>query len=313
MRIVYMGTPDFAATVLEGICRTEHEIVGVISQPDKPKNRGMHLEPTPVKAYALSQNIPVYQPETLRDKAILPYLEEAKPDIIVVVAYGKLLPEYVLSFPKYGCINMHASLLPKYRGAAPIQWSILNGEAETGVTSMYMEKGLDTGDMILKTRVPITREDTAASLHDKLAEAAAALAVETLSAIENGTAPREAQDDAASTYAPLLTKELGDIDWQKTSREILDTVRGLFPWPGAYSSIDGERIKIIAAKEAEGKGAPGEVIKSRGALIVATGDGAIEISELQLPGKKKMTAAASLAGNPIEEGTILKKVTDGKE
>lgn len=305
MRIVYMGTPDFAATVLGGIHRAGHEIVGVISQPDKPKNRGMHMEPTPVKKCAEALGLSVYQPETLRDKAILPYLEETKPDIIVVVAYGKLLPEYVLSFPKYGCVNMHASLLPKYRGAAPIQWSILKGEAETGVTSMYMEKGLDTGDMILKVHVPIDKEDTAASLHDKLADAASSLAVETLAQIEKGTAPRTRQDDGASTYAPLLTKELGNIVWDKTTREILDTVRGLFPWPGAYSSIDGERIKIITAKEAEGKGKPGEVLKSRGKLIVATGTGAVEILELQLPGKKKMSAEASLLGNPIPEGTVF--------
>ncbi len=305
MRVVYMGTPDFAVAVLEGLYRAGHEIVGVISQPDKPKNRGMRVEPTAVKKCAEALGLSVYQPETLRDKAILPYLEEKKPDIIVVVAYGKLLPEYVLSFPKYGCINMHASLLPKYRGAAPIQWSILNGEEETGVTSMYMEKGLDTGDMILKAHVPIEKDDTAASLHDKLASAASLLAVETLSQIEAGTAPRARQDDGASTYAPLLTKELGNIQWGKTTREILDTVRGLFPWPGAYSSIDGERIKIIAAKEAEGKGKPGEVLKSRGKLIVATGTGAIEILELQLAGKKKMTAEACLLGNPIPEGTVF--------
>ncbi len=300
-----MGTPDFAATVLEGLYRAGHEIVGVISQPDKPKNRGMHLEPTPVKKCAEGFGLEVFQPETLKNKAILPYLEEKQPEIIVVVAYGKLLPEYVLDFPKYGCVNMHASLLPKYRGAAPIQWSILNGEAETGITSMYMDKGLDAGDMILKAQVPITKEDTAETLHDKLAAEAASLAVETLSQMEKGTAPREKQDDALSTYAPFLTKELGNIEWNKTSREILDKIRGLFPWPGAYSYKDGERIKIIAAKEAEGKGKPGEVICSRGCLIVATGDGAVEILELQLAGKKKMAAAALLAGNPIAVHTIL--------
>ena len=305
MRVVYMGTPDFAATVLEGLHHAGHEIVGVISQPDKPKNRGMHLEKTAVKKCAEALGLSVYQPESLRNGAILPYLEETKPDIIVVVAYGKILPEYILTFPKYGCVNMHASLLPKYRGAAPIQWSILNGETETGVTSMYMDKGLDTGDMILKVRVAIEKEDTAESLHDKLADAASTLAVETLSAIENHSAPREKQDEALSTYAPLLTKELGNIVWRKTTREILDTIRGLFPWPGAYSYKDGERIKIIRACKAEGKGTPGEVIRSRGALVVATGDGAVEILELQLAGKKKMTAAACLAGNPILEGTVL--------
>ncbi len=305
MKVLYMGTPDFAATVLEGLHRAGHEIVGVISQPDKPKNRGMHLEPTPVKKCAETLGLPVFQPETLKNGAILPYLEEKKPACIVVVAYGKKLPEYVLTFPEYGCINMHASLLPKYRGAAPIQWSILNGEKETGVTSMYMAEGIDTGDMILKSTVEITEEDTAETLHDKLAESAAELAVETLSQIAAGTAPREKQDEDTASYAPMLHKELGNIEWNKPSREILDKIRGLFPWPGAYSYKEGQLLKIIKAVKAEGSGAPGEVIVSRGKLVVATGDGAIEILELQLAGKKKMAASALLAGNPIAEHSVL--------
>lgn len=305
MRILYMGTPDFAATVLEGLHRVGHDIVGVISQPDKPKNRGMHMEPTPVKKCAESLGLSVFQPETLKNEAILSYLQEVNPEIIVVVAYGKLLPEYILNFPKFGCVNMHASLLPKYRGAAPIQWSILCGEKETGITSMYMDKGLDTGDMILRSRVAITEEDTAETLHDKLAASAADLAVKTISCIGDGTAPREKQDNNLSTYAPLLKKELGNILWEKSSREILDTIRGLFPWPGAYSYKDGQLMKIISAKKAEGKGKPGEVITSRGKFVVATGDGAIEITELQLAGKKKMAASAFLAGNPVKEHTVL--------
>lgn len=305
MRVLYMGTPDFAATVLTGIHNAGYDIVGVISQPDKPKNRGMHMEPTAVKKCAEELGLPVYQPETLRDKAILPYLEETRPDIIVVVAYGKLLPEYVLNFPPYGCVNMHASLLPKYRGAAPIQWSILNGESETGVTSMYMEKGLDTGDMIYKTKVCIEEEDTAETLHDKLSAMAAELAVRTLKGIEDGTAPREKQEDAASTYAPLLTKELGNIDWEQPTRRILDKIRGLFPWPGAYCYKEGQLIKIIRARKAEGKGDPGTVLHSQGKLVVATADGAVEILELQPAGKKKMPAQAYLAGNPIKAGMML--------
>lgn len=305
MRLIYMGTPDFAATVLKELYDAGHEVVGVISQPDKPKNRGMQMQPTPVKIMAEALGLPVYQPESLKNGAILPYLEEKTPEIIVVVAYGKLLPEYVLNFPKYGCVNMHASLLPKYRGAAPIQWSILNGEKETGVTSMHMDKGLDTGDMILKSTVEILETDTAASLHDKLAASAASLAAETLKALSLGTAPREKQDDTLSSYAPLLTKELGNIDWTKSTREILDKVRGLFPWPGAYSYKDGERFKIIEVERAEGKGIPGEVIENRGKLIVATGDGAIEIVTLQLAGKKQMAASALLLGNPIPKNTIF--------
>ena len=305
MRIVFMGTPDFAATVLKGIHQSGEEIVGVISQPDKPKNRGMHTEPTAVKQCALDLGLEVYQPTTLRDEAILPYLTEKNPDCIVVVAYGKLLPPYILSFPRYGCINMHASLLPKYRGAAPIHWSILNGETETGVTSMHMDKGLDTGDMILHKEVPILPNDTAESLHDKLAACAATLAVETLSQIKAGTAPRQKQEDALSTYAPLLTKELGNISWEKPTREILNQIRGLYPWPGAYSFKEGQLMKIIAAQSAEGHGTPGTVLESKNRLVVATGDGAIRIITLQLAGKKKMEAEAFLAGNSIPEGTKL--------
>ncbi len=305
MRIVFMGTPDFAATVLEGIYKAGHEICGVISQPDKPKNRGMHMEPTAVKKCALELGLSVYQPETLRDGAILSYLEEQNPDCIVVVAYGKLLPEYVLQYPKYGCINMHASLLPKYRGAAPIQWSILCGDDVTGVTSMYMEKGLDTGDMIFHEEVCIEKEDTAASLHDKLADCASRLAVKTLAGILDGTAPREKQQDELSSYAQRLTKEMGEINWEDTTKKVLDKIRGLFPWPGAYSYKDGQLLKIISAKKAEQTGAPGEVVCSRGQLVVATSDGAVEIIELQPAGKKKMTAGAYLAGNPISQGTIL--------
>ncbi len=305
MRIVFMGTPDFAATVLEGIYKAGHEVCGVISQPDKPKNRGMHLEPTAVKKCAQELGLSVFQPETLRDGAILSYLEEKNPEIIVVVAYGKLLPAYVLEYPKYGCINMHASLLPKYRGAAPIQWSILCGDDKTGVTSMYMEKGLDTGDMIFREEVDIEKEDTAATLHDKLADCASRIAVKTLSAILGGNAPREKQNDAKASYAQRLTKEMGEIDWEDSTKKILDKIRGLFPWPGAYSYKDGQLLKIISAKKAEQNGAPGEILGSRGRLIVATGDGAIEITELQPAGKKKMTASAYLAGNPISQGTKL--------
>ncbi|MDD6308118.1 MAG: methionyl-tRNA formyltransferase [Clostridia bacterium] len=305
MRIVFMGTPDFAAIVLRGICAAGHEVVGVISQPDKPKNRGMQMVPTPVKEEALKRNIPVYQPETLRNQAILPYLQEMQPDCIVVVAYGKLLPKYVLSYPSYGCINMHASLLPKYRGAAPIQWSILNGETETGITSMHMAEGLDTGDMILREKVAITSEDTAESLHDKLAEAAVRVAVDTLRALEDGTAPRIPQTEEASSYAPMLTKELGEIHWQRTTKEILNQIRGLNPWPGAYSYKEGQRFKVISAKQAEGQGAPGQVIAGKHRLIVATGDGALEIMQMQMPGKRAMEASACMQGNHFAEGILL--------
>ncbi len=305
MRIVYMGTPQFAATVLAGICDAGHHVVGVVSQPDRPKNRGMQMVPTAVKAEALKRGLPVFQPETLKNEAIKSYLEEMQPDIIVVVAYGRLLPQYVLSYPKYGCINMHASLLPKYRGAAPIQWSIINGEKETGITAMYMEAGLDTGDMILQKKTPISPSDTAETLHDRLAEMATETAIETLMQIAAGADMRQKQDDNLASYAPLLEKDTGKVDWTKSAGAIVNLIRGLSPRPGAYSFWNQERIKILSAKETVGRGKPGEVLENKGRLVVATGDGAIEITTLQLSGKRAMEAAAFLQGNKIEKQTII--------
>ena len=291
MRIIYMGTPEFAAIALSAIVK-EHEVVAVVTQPDKPQGRNRKLVPTPVKVKAQEYEIPVYQPEKVREAEMVETLRSYKPDAIVVAAYGQILPESILSIPPYGCINIHASLLPKYRGAAPIeraiidgetvtaapiQWAVINGDAVTGVTTMRMDEGLDTGDMIDKVEVAITPEDTGATLHDKLAEAGAALILETLTKLENHTATRMKQDDAQSCYASMLSKEMGRMDFAKSAEELERLIRGLNPWPCAYTEIDGKNVKIYKAKviamddayktQAQGKVeqtltfAPGEIVE----------------------------------------------------
>ncbi|MBR5219159.1 MAG: methionyl-tRNA formyltransferase [Clostridia bacterium] len=301
MNILFMGTPDFAATSLRGLCEGGYNVTGVISQPDKPKNRGMQMQATPVKQCAQEFGIDVYQPETLKDGAIQDYLDKIKPDIIVVVAYGKLLPPYVLDYPKYGCINIHGSLLPKYRGAAPIQWSILSGDKVTGVTSMYMARGMDTGDMILKKEVEITDDMDAGALHDVLAVAGAQLLKETLDVIKAGTAPRIPQNDEEATYASMLRKEMGLVDWNKSAEEIWCQIRGLSPWPSAYSFADGKRFKILSASVCDKNGTPGQVLENKNSIVIATGKGALEIHKLQFENKRAMTAAEYLVGNGFDK------------
>lgn len=298
MKIVFMGTPDFAVPCLESIVNAGHNVVGVFTQPDKPKGRGYTLTPPPVKVKAEQYDIPVYQPAKLRDGEAYEILKKLNPDCIVVVAYGKILPEDILNLPPFGCINVHASLLPKYRGAAPIQWSVINGETESGVTTMYMDAGLDTGDMIMKKSCPIDENMTAGQLHDKLSEMGAQLIVETLATVENGTAKREKQDDNLSCYSPMLDKTLCKIDWTKSNLEIHNKVRGLNPWPVAASSLNGKRVKIFSTKLNSDSGAPGEVI-SLSPLTVACGQGSVVLLELQLEGKKRMDAAAFLNGHSL--------------
>lgn len=310
MKILFMGTPDFAVLCLEQMIADGHEIVGVVSQPDKPKGRGHKLMPPPVKTCAAEHGIAVYQPLSLKDQALLPLLKEKNPDLIVVVAYGKLLPGYILDFPRHGCVNVHASLLPKYRGAAPIQWSVICGEAETGVTTMYMERGLDTGDMILKASTRILPTETYGELHDRLAEMGAKLLHQTVAQIEDGTAPREKQDDAASNYAPMITKETGHIDWRAKAQTILNLIRGTNPWPMSYTRYGDEIIKVIRAKDGgAASGKPGEVLSAdKRGIRVACGDGeCIFILELQKKGGKRMDAASFLNGHKITTGTILDK------
>ncbi len=307
MKILFMGTPDFARTCLETLFEAgRDEIVGVISQPDKPQGRHMELRPTPVKEYALGKGLRVFQPETLKDNAILPLLRELMPELIVVVAYGRILPEYVLSFPKYRCVNIHASLLPRFRGAAPIQRAVMAGDSVSGVTSMYMEKGLDVGDMILREEVPVGPDETAGELHDALAAAGGRVLLKTVERFRNGDFSAEKQDEALACYAGMLTKAEGEIDWSLPAEEIKNRVRGLNPWPMAFTFIGGRRVVIDKVFPAEGGGESATVIRADGeGLLVACGDGAILIKEFKPEGKKKMPVSEYLRGHKIEKGTKL--------
>lgn len=317
MRVIFMGTPDFAVDTLEAIIKAGHEVVMVVTQPDKKKGRGKTMQFTPVKEVAVRENIPVLQPLKVREDEVVQQLEEAKPDVIVVVAYGQILPESILNIPEYGCINVHASLLPKYRGAAPIQWAVINGEQESGVTTMYMAKGLDTGDMIDKVVVPLSKDETGGSLHDKLAKAGAALLVETLDKLKEGTAVRTPQRDEESCYASMLSKSLGNIDWTKPAVEIERLIRGLSPWPSAYTYLNGKTLKLwntVVLKETELPGGShlgeqvGEIVYvDKKSFIVKTGEDYINVLELQLEGKKRMETDAFLRGYTLEAGCVLSR------
>lgn len=304
-----MGTSDYAVVCLEALAKSGHEVVSVVSQPDKPKNRGHKLMPTPVHAAADALGLLVHQPTTLKDEAFLPVLEAEKPDLIVVVAYGRILPSYILDYPKYGCINVHGSLLPKYRGAAPIQRAVLNGETVTGVTTMYMDVGLDTGDMILKKQTEIGADETSAELFDRLAVLGAEALLETLQQIEAGTATREKQNDAESTYAAMIDKAQAEVDWSASANEIKNLVRGMNSWPLAYTYYNGVRMKIgsVQVLENETRGTAGQVLYANrtDGLCVRCGEGAVLIQTVQFEGKKMMDAQSYLLGNTIEEGTIL--------
>ena len=302
-----MGTPDFSVPTLEQLIRN-HQVVGVVTQPDKRKGRGKAMAFPPVKEKALEYDIPVYQPVKVREPEFIEELKKMNPDIIVVVAFGQILPEEILNLPPYGCVNVHASLLPKYRGAAPIQWAVIDGEKETGVTTMYMAKGLDTGDMLDKVVVPIDPKETGESLHDKLSEAGGRLILETLTKLENGTAVRIPQNDAESCYAKMLTKELGEIDWNQSAAAIERLIRGLNSWPSAYTHLDGKTLKIWDADVEEGQAdvAVGTVTEvKKDCFYVQTGDGRLKINEIQLQGKKRMAVQAFLLGYKIEKGTVL--------
>lgn len=295
MKIVFMGTPEFAKASLQKLLETDHQIVGVFTQPDKPKGRGYKLVAPPVKELALAHNIPVFQPQKMRDGTALEILQELQPDLIAVVAYGKILPKEILELPRYGCINVHGSLLPKYRGAGPIQWSVINGESVTGVTTMYMGEGLDTGDMILKKETPIGENETYGELHDRLKEIGAQALVETIELIEQGKAPREVQDNSLSSYAPMLDKQIARLDFTKDAQTLHNLIRGLSPWPVAHTTVDGKLLKVHRAVLASGKGQPGEVIDSK-KFIVACKEGALELLEVQLEGGKRMKGEDFLRG-----------------
>lgn len=309
MRVIFMGTPDFSVGTLEALIAAGHEVCLAVTQPDKPKGRGGKMQYTPVKEKALFYNIPVYQPKRVRDPECVEELRKYNADVMVVVAFGQILPKEILEMTPYGCINVHASLLPKYRGAAPIQWAIIEGEEVTGVTTMQMDEGLDTGDMILKTEVPVAADETGESLHDKLAAAGAALCVETLKALEDGTAVREKQGESPTAYAKMLTKELGDIDWAEPAVKIERLVRGLNSWPSAYTHWNGKVMKIWRAAAEASEAAdvqPGTVVSvEKESFAVQTGDGILRVLEVQMPGKKRMDAGAFLRGNTMEPGELL--------
>ena len=307
MRIVFMGTPDFSVPCLQALVDDGHDVCAVFTQPDKPKGRHGVLSAPPVKELALKYDIPVYQPDSLKNDEIKSYFASLGADLAIVVAYGKILPEEFLNAPKYGCINMHASLLPKLRGAAPIQWSIINGEKRSGVTAMQMDKGLDTGDILLSESVEIRDDETAQELHDELSVLGAQVMRKTLLMLQKGVLSPIRQDDSQSTYAPILTKELSAIDWQKSALQIHNQIRGLYPWPGASAVLNGKTLKIHSAKLlGKTQGEPGEVVFNDHRLCVACGDGnAVELLVIQAPGKKAMPVTDYLRGNPVVLGTIF--------
>ena len=301
MRIVFMGTPDFAAESLKKLYELGHEVVGVYTQPDKPKNRGHKLTPSPVKVLAQEHDTPVYQPATLRDENVVQELRALQPELIAVVAYGKLLPKDVLNIPRYGCINIHGSLLPKYRGAAPIQWSVLNGDRTTGVTSMYMAEKLDAGDIIAQIAIPIEPLETSGELYDRLAWVGAKLLGATIEAIETGTSKRIPQNENKTSYAPPLTKEMSPIDWNDDYRKIIHQIHGLNPWPVATANIGGVDLKIYRAEPLPPSGGEvGTASADKKGIRVSASGGDVLITELQASGGKRMNAADYLRGHPLK-------------
>ena len=307
IRTVFMGTPEFALGTLQGLIDFGLDVVAVYTQPDRPKGRGKKLAAPPVKELAQKYEIPVFQPQKLRDPLVVAQLQELKPDLIIVVAYGQILPKSVLDIPVHGCINVHASLLPKYRGAAPINKAIVDGETETGVTTMYMDVGLDTGDMLVKRHLPIGADETAGQLHDRLAQLGREALEETLALICAGKLVAEKQDEALTCYAAMMKKEDGLIVWKQPAATIHNLVRGLDPWPAAYTRLAGEVLKISATSVlAEGGAAPGTVLQANGeGICVACGQGALLVGQLQLPGKKRLPAADFLRGRDLPIGTCL--------
>lgn len=309
MNVIFMGTPDFAVGTLEALVEAGHTITMVVTQPDKPKGRGHSMQYTPVKEAALRHNLPIYQPIKIREELSVKYIEQIPADVIVVVAFGQLIPKSILKMKKYGCINVHASLLPAYRGAAPIQWAVINGDKQSGVTTMQMDEGLDTGDMLLRTVVPLDEKETGGSLFEKLSAAGAALAVETLAKLETGEITPEKQGETTTAYASMLTKEMGQIDWSRDAVSIERLVRGLNPWPSAYTKLNGKTMKIweceVVPSDAS-KGVCGEILRvTKDSMIVQTGQDALTIRELQLEGKKRMDAGAFLRGFSVKPGTVL--------
>lgn len=326
MRMIFMGTPEFAVPSLKALIESEDEVVAVVTQPDKPKGRGLDIASPPIKVLAEEHGIPVLQPQKIRTYEFFNNLKNLSPDLICVVAYGKILPKNILDLPPCGCTNVHASLLPKYRGAAPINWAIIRGEKLTGITTMKLDEGMDTGDMLLRREIPIDYEDTGETLSEKLSEIGAKVLIETIRLLKEGRLNPIPQDHSQATYAPMLKKEDGTIDWEKSAEEIRSLIRGALPWPGAFTSLEGKLFKIYKARVVGGdgplntlpldprldrgyprsRGRPGEVIKSNSeTLRVATGMGALDLLEVQIEGGKKLEIQAFLRGKKIKEGTVL--------
>ncbi|RII28830.1 MAG: methionyl-tRNA formyltransferase [Geobacter sp.] len=306
LRIVFMGTPEFACPTLQMLFDRGEDVIAVVTQPDRPKGRGQKLTPPPVKVLAEQHGVPVLQPVKVRAPEVITTLQELRPDLIVVIAFGQILPKALLDIPPKGCINVHASLLPRYRGAAPLNWCIVNGETETGVTTMLMDVGLDTGDMLVKKAIPINPDEDAQSLHDRLALLGAAAMAETLDLLAEGRLVPEKQDDSLTNYAPMMKKEDGLIDWTKEPRVVKNLVRGFTPWPGAFTTLDDKVLKICRVREGEGHGEPGTVLRAdKNGLEVACGSGSLFIEELQLEGRKRLPVQEFLTGVKIAPGTVL--------
>lgn len=310
MRIIFMGTPEFAVPSLKALVDAGYEVVGVFTQPDKPKGRGNKMTPPPVKVYAQTQGIPVYQPVRIRKESVAD-IKALAPDLCVTAAFGQILSQELLDIPRLGCINVHASLLPRHRGSAPINWAIMQGDAEAGVTTMMMAAGIDDGDMLLKAATPIGETETAGELTVRLADLGAGLLMETMRALEAGTLPRIPQDAAAMTYDPKLEKSMGVIDWTLPAENIAHLVHGLNPWPACSTAWQGARLKVLRAKVVDGEGMPGEIIAAdpKSGLTIACGARALNVLELQAPGGKLMNAKDYLRGHPMAVGTVLKEET----
>ena len=306
MKIIFMGTPDFAAASLEALIDSRHEIQAVVTQPDKPKGRKGELTPSSVKVIAKREGIKVYQPLKVRDEEFVKTLRAYNPDVMVVVAFGQIIPLSILKMPKYGCVNIHGSLLPKYRGAAPIQWAVLDGEKETGITTILMDEGIDTGDILLKKTIKIDADETSGSLFDKLMALGAKTILETLDELEKGSLTPTKQEESPTAYAKMLTKAMGLIDFTKSAKELDCFVRGMDPWPSAYTLLSGKTLKLWKVRVVEGGGKAGSVIEiGKESFTVACGEGAIEVLEVQLEGKKRMSAGDFLKGSTLNIGQEL--------
>ena len=308
MRIVFMGTPDFAVASLKALCEDGYDVVGVFTQPDRPKGRGNKVVMTPVKEYAVSRGIPVFQPQHIRRDGLTD-LQRLAPDLCVTAAFGQILSQAVLDVPPLGTINVHASLLPRHRGSAPINWAILQGDKEAGVTTMMTARGIDNGDMLLRATTPIAPGETAGELTERLSVMGASLLLDTLKALENGTLTRIPQDESAMTYDPMLNKDMGVLDWTRPAAEIVNRIHGLNPWPGCTTPYEGHRLKLLRAEAADGSGQPGEILTAdpKAGLVIAAGEGAVRVTQMQAPGGKPMNPKDYLRGHPMAVGTVLKE------